>query len=197
MRRSLAIINLQPTSSFLEVIFHERMKKYECLTNNSSFANAIYVPFYAGLGVGRYLNLGLQHNSLGSDLVKWLEQQPEWISMRGSRDLFFVSGRIAWDFRRKSTDCDSDWGSKAYDLAWIYEPDSVVNWNNLTEQWICKYHIPHISILQVTMRYSSGKTECRAITGAPCLLSQVPRDLVRMVLHESVKEPSQPKNLSY
>jgi hypothetical protein len=49
----------------------------------------------------------------------------------------------------------------------------------------------------VTMRYSSGKTECRAITGAPCLLSQVPRDLVRMVLHESVKEPSQSKNLSY
>jgi hypothetical protein len=106
------------TNQFLlEVIFHERMKKYKCLTNDSSFANAIYVPFYAGLGVGRYLNLGLQHNSLGSDLVKWLEQQPEWISMRGSRDLFFVSGRIAWDFRRKSTDCDSDWGSKAYDLA--------------------------------------------------------------------------------
>jgi hypothetical protein len=49
----------------------------------------------------------------------------------------------------------------------------------------------------VTMRYSSGKTECRAITGAPCLLSQVPRDLVRMVLHESVKESSQPKNLNY
>jgi hypothetical protein len=49
----------------------------------------------------------------------------------------------------------------------------------------------------VTMRYSSGKTECRAITGAPCLLSQVPRDLVRMVLHESIKEPSQFKNLNY
>ncbi|XVF37855.1 hypothetical protein REPUB_Repub20aG0047000 [Reevesia pubescens] len=44
------------TNQFLlEVIFHRRMKQYKCLTNDSSLASAIFVPFYAGLDVGRYL----------------------------------------------------------------------------------------------------------------------------------------------
>ncbi|XVF37857.1 hypothetical protein REPUB_Repub20aG0047200 [Reevesia pubescens] len=44
------------TNQFLlEVIFHHRMKQYKCLTNDSSLASAIFVPFYAGLDVGRYL----------------------------------------------------------------------------------------------------------------------------------------------
>ncbi|KAK0607128.1 hypothetical protein LWI29_009805 [Acer saccharum] len=39
----------------LEMIFDNRMKRYECLTNDSSLASANYVPFYAGLDLGRYL----------------------------------------------------------------------------------------------------------------------------------------------
>ena len=39
----------------LEVIFHNKIKKYECLTNDSSIASAVFVPFYAGLDMSMYL----------------------------------------------------------------------------------------------------------------------------------------------
>ncbi|PPD79947.1 hypothetical protein GOBAR_DD23098 [Gossypium barbadense] len=32
----------------LEVIFHNRMKKYDCLTDDSTLASAVFVPYYAG-----------------------------------------------------------------------------------------------------------------------------------------------------
>ncbi|KAL9297404.1 hypothetical protein ACSQ67_023300 [Phaseolus vulgaris] len=48
--------NWYATNQFsLEVIFHNTMKNYKCLTKDSSLASAIYVPYYAGLDVGQYL----------------------------------------------------------------------------------------------------------------------------------------------
>lgn len=96
----------------LELIFHERMKQYRCLTNDSSIASAIYVPYYADLDVGRYLwgDDYSMRDSLSTDMCNWLVSQPEWKRMWG-RDHFFVAGRIAWDFHRQS-DNRFDWGSK-------------------------------------------------------------------------------------
>lgn len=97
----------------LEVIFHNRMKQYECLTNDSSKAAAIYVPYYPGLDVSRYLwdYSNTSRKDIDSlDLFKWLREKPEW-NVMGGRDHFMVSGRITWDFRRTSNN-DSDWGSK-------------------------------------------------------------------------------------
>ncbi|XP_071717972.1 probable xyloglucan galactosyltransferase GT13 [Rutidosis leptorrhynchoides] len=96
----------------LEVIFHNRMKQYECLTNDSSIANAIYVPYYAGLDVWRYL---FGHNvssrdALSLDLAEWLRERPEWKTMSGQNH-FLVAGRITWDFRRGGEN-DDDWGNK-------------------------------------------------------------------------------------
>ncbi|GMI70523.1 hypothetical protein like AT4G13990 [Hibiscus trionum] len=101
------------TNQFLlEVIFHNKMKRYECLTNDSSIASAVFVPFYAGLDMSLYLwgfNITVR-DSASLALVKWLSEKPEWKRMWG-RDHFSVAGRIAWDFRRQS-DNESDWGSK-------------------------------------------------------------------------------------
>ncbi|KAM7271383.1 hypothetical protein ACFE04_030597 [Oxalis oulophora] len=101
------------TNQFLlEVIFRQRMKSYKCLTNDSSLASAIYVPFYAGLDVGRYLwgyNTSIR-DSLPFDLVEWLRKKPEWKKMSG-KDHFFIGGRTSWDFRRMS-DNETDWGNK-------------------------------------------------------------------------------------
>ncbi|KAL5848512.1 hypothetical protein ACOSQ4_006525 [Xanthoceras sorbifolium] len=101
------------TNQFLlEVIFHNRMKNYKCLTGNSSLASAIYVPFYAGLDISRRL-WGVrtsERDSSAVDLLKWVAEKPEWKRMWG-RDHFLVAGRISWDFRRQ-TDNESDWGSK-------------------------------------------------------------------------------------
>ncbi|KAL3829266.1 hypothetical protein ACJIZ3_018068 [Penstemon smallii] len=96
----------------LEIIFHNKMKNYKCLTNNSSLASAIFVPFYAGLEIGRHLwdfNTSVR-DAASLDLIKWLTSKPEWKYMYG-RDHFFIGGRISWDFRRQ-TDVDSDWGNK-------------------------------------------------------------------------------------
>ncbi|KAF5950547.1 hypothetical protein HYC85_012540 [Camellia sinensis] len=105
------------TNQFLlEVIFHNRMNNYKCLTNNSSLASIIYVPFYAGLDIGRYLwgfNTSIR-DSAPIELAKWVSEKPEWKSM-GGRDHFFVVGRVTWDFRRQ-TDNDSDWGNKLMSL---------------------------------------------------------------------------------
>ncbi|KAK9933028.1 hypothetical protein M0R45_020241 [Rubus argutus] len=96
----------------LDVIFHNKMKQYECLTNNSTLASAIYVPIYAGLEDSLHLwdpNLTTR-DSFGLDFVKWVTTRSEWKKMWG-RDHFFVDGRISWDFRRQTNNV-SDWGSK-------------------------------------------------------------------------------------
>ncbi|XP_073037646.1 probable xyloglucan galactosyltransferase GT11 [Primulina eburnea] len=97
----------------LEVIFHNRMKQYECLTNDSSKAAGVFVPYYPGLDIARYLwdhyNTSVKdYDTMG--LVKWLKEKPEWNRM-GGRDHFLVTGRITWDFRR-AVDEDSGWGNK-------------------------------------------------------------------------------------
>jgi len=87
----------------LELIFHNRMKQYDCITSDSALASTIYVPFYAGLDIGRYLwgyNTSVR-DSAAADLIHWLTSRPEWARM-GGRDHFFVAGRITWDFRRLS-----------------------------------------------------------------------------------------------
>ncbi|KAI3667680.1 hypothetical protein L6452_42749 [Arctium lappa] len=101
------------TNQFLlEVIFRNRMNQYECLTNDSSIASAVYVPYYAGLDVSRYL---FDHNTssrdaLSLDLAEWLHERPEWKTKSG-KNHFLVAGRIIWDFRREIDD-DNAWGNK-------------------------------------------------------------------------------------
>lgn len=96
----------------VDVIFSNRMKQYECLTKDSSIAAAVFIPFYAGLDISRYL---WGHNISTRDaaslaLVDWLTKRPEW-NVMGGKDHFLVAGRITWDFRRLS-ESESDWGNK-------------------------------------------------------------------------------------
>ncbi|KAJ8452591.1 hypothetical protein Cgig2_004927 [Carnegiea gigantea] len=97
-----------------------RMKQYDCLTNDSSIASAIFVPFYVGLDLARHLwNTDSEvRDSGGFELIKWLKRKPEWKKWRG-RDHFFVAGRITWDFRRSSNKNDPDWGTE-----FLYLPES-------------------------------------------------------------------------
>ncbi|KAL3645046.1 xyloglucan galactosyltransferase [Castilleja foliolosa] len=101
----------------LDVIFHNRMKQYSCLTSDSSRASVVFVPFYAGLDAGRNLfgpaNVSVR-DAASVDLVNWLQKTREWAVM-GGKDHFLVAGRIAWDFGRW-TDRDSDWGNKLLNL---------------------------------------------------------------------------------
>ncbi|XP_039138588.1 LOW QUALITY PROTEIN: xyloglucan galactosyltransferase KATAMARI1 homolog [Dioscorea cayenensis subsp. rotundata] len=96
----------------VDVIFSNRMKQYECLTKDSSIAAAVFVPFYAGFDIARYLwgyNISVR-DSASLALQDWLMKRPEW-NVMGGKDHFLVGGRITWDFRRL-TDLESDWGNK-------------------------------------------------------------------------------------
>ncbi|KAJ3680066.1 hypothetical protein LUZ60_016344 [Juncus effusus] len=102
----------------LELIFHQRMLNHQCRTLNPSQASAFYVPFYAGLAVGRNL---WSPNSTASDrdkdcslLLQWLKKQEPFQKSHGW-DHFIAFGRITWDFRRSS---DPDWGS-----SFLYMPE--------------------------------------------------------------------------
>ncbi|PWA51397.1 exostosin family protein [Artemisia annua] len=95
----------------LEIIFHSRLKNYECLTDDSSLASAIFVPFYAGFDAARYLwgyNISVR-DATSIEIVDWLQKRDEWKYMNG-KDHFLVAGRPSWDFRRL-TDEESAWGN--------------------------------------------------------------------------------------
>ncbi|GJW85463.1 exostosin family protein [Tanacetum coccineum] len=96
----------------LETIFFTRMKRYECLTNDSSIAAATFVPFYAGFDVARHMfgfNVSVR-DAASIEVVEWLQKRDEWKYMNG-KDHFLVAGRPTWDFRRPS-DEESEWGNK-------------------------------------------------------------------------------------
>ncbi|BBN16776.1 xyloglucan galactosyltransferase MUR3 [Marchantia polymorpha subsp. ruderalis] len=97
----------------LELIFHDRIRKHKCLTQDSSKANALFVPFYGGLDVMPHLWDGAnitERDSVPKALEKWLMNRPEWKRLDG-HDHFMTGGRITWDFRRR-TEQESDWGNK-------------------------------------------------------------------------------------
>uniref|UniRef100_A0ACD5TMY6 Uncharacterized protein n=1 Tax=Avena sativa TaxID=4498 RepID=A0ACD5TMY6_AVESA len=110
----------------LDVIFHDRIKRYECLTNDSSIAAAVFVPFYAGLDVARHLwghNVS-SRDALALDMVRLVTARPEWRAM-GGRDHFFVAGRATWDFRRQG-DGDTGWGSNLLRLPAVRNMTALV-----------------------------------------------------------------------
>ncbi|KAL6902346.1 hypothetical protein ACP4OV_005222 [Aristida adscensionis] len=95
----------------LDAIFHSRMRQYECLTNHSAVASAVFVPFYAGFDFVRY-HWGYDNaarDAATADLTAWLMARPEWRRM-GGRDHFLVAGRTGWDFRR-SNNVNPNWGT--------------------------------------------------------------------------------------
>ena len=100
----------------LEVIFHNRVLKHRCRTLEPESATAFYIPFYAGLAVGRYLFTGRSGEERDRDcemLLRWVQHQPYWKRSNGS-DHFLTLGRMVWDFRRRG---ENDWGS-----SFVYMP---------------------------------------------------------------------------
>ncbi|GKE27393.1 xyloglucan galactosyltransferase MUR3, partial [Tanacetum coccineum] len=81
----------------LDVIFNYRMKQYKCLTNDSSLAAAIFVPFYAGFDAAKYLwgyNISVR-DAASNDLVEWLQKRDEWKLMNG-KDHFLVGDYLGF-----------------------------------------------------------------------------------------------------
>ncbi|KAK4341798.1 hypothetical protein RND71_037614 [Anisodus tanguticus] len=94
-----------------EVIYHERILNYKCRTLNPQNATAFYIPFYAGLAIGKILwfTTAKERDRPSEHMLQWVKDQPYWNKNNGS-DHFLMLGRLTWAFRRK-TDDDSDWGT--------------------------------------------------------------------------------------
>jgi len=93
-----------------EIMFHTKMLEHPCVTDRPELASAFYVPFYAGLAVGKYLwsrYSAEDRDRHGKMVIDWLQGQEYWKRNWG-RDHFLMMGRITWDFRRSR---DEDWGS--------------------------------------------------------------------------------------
>ncbi|KAL2621438.1 hypothetical protein R1flu_001643 [Riccia fluitans] len=111
----------------LELIFHARLKNYECLTTDESKANLFYIPYYGGLDVIRWHftdNVTNEHrDALTWELVHWLEAQEAWKRNNGM-DHVLVLGKISWDFRRPSD--TNHWGSKLLELPQMFAPAKLL-----------------------------------------------------------------------
>ncbi|GLT49280.1 hypothetical protein SLA2020_228480 [Shorea laevis] len=99
-----------------ELIFHNRMLNHKCRTMEAESATGYYIPFYAGLAVGKYL--WFNYTAKDRDrycemMLRWVQGQPYWNRSNGW-DHFIMMGRITWDFRRSK---EEDWGSSC-----IYMP---------------------------------------------------------------------------
>ncbi|KAH6760231.1 glycosyltransferase 18 [Perilla frutescens var. frutescens] len=93
-----------------EVLYHSRILKHKCRTTEPESATAFYIPFYAGLAVGKYLFTNYsakQRDAACEELLRWVGEQRAWRRWNGS-DHFIMLGRMTWDFRRSR---DDDWGS--------------------------------------------------------------------------------------
>ncbi|KAI3451965.1 hypothetical protein Pfo_008630 [Paulownia fortunei] len=86
-----------------EVIYHARILKHKCRTTEPESATAFYIPFYAGLAVGKYLftNYTAKERDMHCErLLRWVHDQPPWRRSNGS-DHFIVLGRMTRDEVRK------------------------------------------------------------------------------------------------
>ncbi|KAL1567843.1 xyloglucan galactosyltransferase XLT2-like [Salvia divinorum] len=101
-----------------EVMYHTRIMKHKCRTTEPESATAFYIPFYAGVAVGKYLFTNRNYTARDRDyqceeMLTWLKDQPPWRRSNGS-DHFILLGRMTWDFRRRR---DEDWGT-----SFVYMP---------------------------------------------------------------------------
>ncbi|OWM66937.1 probable xyloglucan galactosyltransferase GT17 [Punica granatum] len=86
-----------------EMIFHARMERHPCRTNDPARAHIFYVPFYGGLyASSKFREQDLRsRDELAVELAEYLQGFPWW-QRHGGRDHFLALGRTAWDFMRKS-----------------------------------------------------------------------------------------------
>uniref|UniRef100_A0ACD5WG00 Uncharacterized protein n=1 Tax=Avena sativa TaxID=4498 RepID=A0ACD5WG00_AVESA len=91
----------------LEVIVHNRMRRYECLTDDPAAATAVYVPYYPALEIEQHrcgFNASVR-NGPSSEFLRWLSSRPQWEAF-GGRDHFMVAAKTTWMFRHLEGDGD-------------------------------------------------------------------------------------------
>lgn len=94
----------------LDLIFHERLKKYACLTKDPKTATLSYIPFYSFLDFSRtmFTSEPAINERSSRELLAWLQKQEHWRSTGGHGHVLVLS-RVMWDYARPN---GSDWGNR-------------------------------------------------------------------------------------
>ncbi|GMH01607.1 hypothetical protein Nepgr_003446 [Nepenthes gracilis] len=107
----------------LEVSFHRRILEYPCLTSVPETADAIFIPYYAGIDALRYLygsdvNSSSEH---GLNLFNYMQtNEPEIWGRNLGHDHFLVMARSAWDFSQAADADPPIWGTSFLELPQFY-----------------------------------------------------------------------------
>ncbi|XP_010268117.1 PREDICTED: probable xyloglucan galactosyltransferase GT19 [Nelumbo nucifera] len=145
------------TDSFmLELIFHRRILEYPCLTSDPSTADAIFLPYYAGIDALRYLfvpdiNSSAEH---GLDLFRFLQSDSPHVWQRhAGHDHFLVMARAAWDFSRPLTNDPPIWGTSFLELPEFYNVTALTlesrawPWQEHAIPYPTSFHPPNLQLL--------------------------------------------------
>ncbi|KAF7137309.1 hypothetical protein RHSIM_Rhsim07G0105000 [Rhododendron simsii] len=143
----------------LELIFHRRMLDYPCLTPDPRRADAVFLPYYAGLDSLRYLYDPNHYNSSsqhGLNLFRFLKHRdsPEiWERNRG-HDHFFVASRPAWDLSQPLTNDPPVWGTSLLELPEFYNvtvltfESRAYPWQEVAIPYPTSFHPPNTALLE-------------------------------------------------
>ncbi|XP_058104567.1 probable xyloglucan galactosyltransferase GT19 [Magnolia sinica] len=141
----------------LELIFHRRILEYRCLTPDPTKADAIYLPYYAGLDALRYLygsdvNSSAEH---GLDLFDFLQKdKPQIWDRNYGHDHFLVMARVAWDFSRPLTYDLPEWGTSFLELPEFYNVTALTlesrawPWQEHAIPYPTSFHPPSLDRLE-------------------------------------------------
>ncbi|KAA8521878.1 hypothetical protein F0562_012808 [Nyssa sinensis] len=144
-------------SHMLELIFHRRMLEYPCLTSDPDAADAIYLPYYAGIDSIRYLygpdvNSSFEH---GLDLFQFLRHYDSshiWGKHNG-HDHFVVMARPAWDFSQPLSNDPPIWGTSFLELPEFYNLTALTlesrawPWQEQAIPYPTSFHPPNMALL--------------------------------------------------
>ncbi|KAJ4950161.1 hypothetical protein NE237_026993 [Protea cynaroides] len=144
--------------SMLELLFHRRILEYPCLTPDPSLANAIFLPYYAGIDSLRYLygpevNSSAEH---GLSLYRFLQQDnPQIWSRYSGHDHFLVLARPAWDFSQRLSNDPPLWGTSFLELREFYNITALTYesrawpWQDHAIPYPTSFHPPTLALLRL------------------------------------------------
>lgn len=145
----------------LELVFHRRMLEYPCLTDDPSQANAVYLPYYAGIDSLKYLfgpevNSSFEH---GLDLFHFLTRfdSPRIWDANFGHDHFLVMARPAWDFSQPLSIDPPIFGTSFLELPEFYNVTALTlearayPWQERAIPYPTSFHPPNLIYLDSWM----------------------------------------------
>lgn len=142
----------------LELIFHRRMLEYPCLTPDPDPADAIYIPYYAGIDSLKYLygpevNSSFRH---GLDLYHYLANldTPSIWNKNLGHDHFLVMARPAWDFSQPLANDPPIFGTSFLELPEFFNVTSLTlesrayPWQEQAVPYPTSFHPPNLAFFE-------------------------------------------------